>query len=111
MHWIKHVLVDVAVTALIAVAFWGGVAWAAWLVYGYTPFLLALKALAVWSPLAAFRARAAAEAPAWFYHGLYATNVLLLLTAGQPFWAALWGGIWVLSMAAAGRRAPRRATA
>jgi hypothetical protein len=102
MSWLKHVWLDLAVTALIVAATVLQQGWAGWAVLVYTPFMLLLKGVA-FTGGGLVRPKALADPPPdMFYHLLYAANVLLLLMAGQtwrPWWlyAGMWAAIWLLS--------------
>ena len=113
MKWLKHVVLDLAVTAMIVLAAPLNQTWAGWIVLGYTPLMLALKAFAAFGPSLAVTARkpAADPVPAWFHHLLYAVNVVTLFAAGWKTVAALWAVIWVLSWLAESKVRPTTATA
>ena len=98
MPWLKNALVDLAVTALIAVATVLDQRWALVLVVAYTPLMLALKVLPGVLPVEP--SLVADAPPTWFYHALYATNVALLAAFAQWVLAGAWLLIWVLSTAA-----------
>lgn len=110
MNWIKHALVDIIVTLLIIVAATQAVGWAQWLILGYTAFMLLLKGIAV-AGSGTFQKLKQKETgvPGWFYHALYAANVVV--TAAAAWWlvAGGWALIWALSFLAEGRQ--RRPTA
>jgi hypothetical protein len=101
MGWLKHVIIDLAVTVVIVIAAVTGAVWAQWVVWIYTPFMLLLKLVGVFGAgvTAQFK-RAGAEVPTWFYHALYAVNVGVLLVYGWWLVGAGWGLIWILSVAA-----------
>jgi hypothetical protein len=105
MIWIKSTLVDIAVTACIVVAVFVGEEWARWVIWIYTPFILLLKVGALFAtPVVKKGAKKQEEAPEWFYHVLYAANVVLLAVAEWRWLAAGWVAIWVASSVAARRR-------
>ncbi len=101
MGWLKHVLIDLAVTVVIVIAAVTGAVWAQWVVWIYTPFMLLLKLIGIFGAgvTAQFK-RADAEVPVWFYHALYAVNVGVLLVYGWRLVGAGWVLIWILSVAA-----------
>ena len=101
MSWLKHVVVDLAVTLLIALTTTRVLpAWAEWIVYIYTPFMLILKITAYFAELKKMSPKKQDEGqpPAWFYHVLYAVNVGMLGFSG--WWAtfAQWIVIWFVSI-------------
>ncbi|MGI9175149.1 MAG: hypothetical protein ACR2GR_07515 [Rhodothermales bacterium] len=98
MPWLKNVLVDLAVVALITVATVLDQRWALVLVAIYTPLMLVLKVLPLLPGALPVKLPNAADTPpAWFYHALYAANVGLLAAAQQWVLAGGWLLIWVLS--------------
>ncbi len=99
MSWIKNVVVDLAVTLLIALVAAFGLYWAEVVVWIYTPLMLALKVFALFAGrlTALSKGRGAAEPPPWFFHVLYALNVVLLLIGARWLLAAGWAVIWALS--------------
>lgn len=102
MGWLKHVILDLAVTAVILVAVLTGQAWAQWVVWLYTPFMLLLKVGAFFGGSLTAQVRQP-DVPAWFFHGLYAVNVGALLAYGWWLEGAGWALIWALSAADAHR--------
>jgi hypothetical protein len=103
MSWIKNALIDLAVTAIIAVHAFSDVSWTWWVIAIYTPLMVLLKVFALSGAAHAVQQKADGV-PVWFYHVLYGANLLLLLKA--PFYeaAAGWAVIWVLSVVAESRR-------
>lgn len=102
MPWFKHVWLDLAVTALIVAATVLQQGWAGWVVLVYTPFMLLLKVVAFTGGGLTRPTTPANPPPDWFYHLLYAANVLLLLAAGRTWrlwwlYAGMWAAIWLLS--------------
>lgn len=106
MNWIKSTIVDVAVTACIIVAVFVGEEWARWVIWVYTPFILVLKIGSLFASPMVKRsaAKKQAEAPEWFYHILYAANVILLAVGGWWWLAAGWVAIWAVSFIGARRK-------
>jgi hypothetical protein len=116
MNWLKHVFVDVAVTALIVLAATMDLVWARWIVLIYTPLMLILKivAFAGSNSLSKIKQKETGV-PVWFYHVLYAVNVVVAIVAamqGMTHWWLIAGGwalIWTLSIAADARMRPATA--
>lgn len=102
MAWLKSVLLDIAITIFIALATTGVLPWAQWVVWVYTPFMLALKALAFFAGGFGQVRRKAAPAgetpPQLFFHALYAINLALLATSGWWITAGQWALIWIFSV-------------
>ena len=100
MNWLKDAIIDIAVTlVIVAYAIWRP-EWAWWVIVIYTPLMLLLKLSALSSPVRALSGKAKVTVPGWFYHVLYAVNVVALLVAEWWIVAAGWVLIWVLSMIA-----------
>lgn len=113
MNWLKHVLVDVAVTVLLVVAATLNLEWAHWIILIYTPLMLILKIVAFTGSHALGKAKQKETGvPVWFYHVLYAVNVAASVWAamkGMEHWwliASGWVLIWTLSIAADVRSRP-----
>lgn len=105
MRWLKHVLVDLAVTVVIVLATTQDWAWARWLVLIYTPLMLLLKGLALLGGgLVAQVKQPETAVPQGFWHLLYGVNTGVLLVAGWYLTALQWVAIWGLSVAAARRQ-------
>lgn len=117
MPWIKNALIDIAVTVLIVLTAVLDLTWARWIVLIYTPFMLIMKAVAfLGSQSIGQLQRKGDSVPTWFYHALYATNIVVM--AGYAFvsagpvarhgWmlAVGWAAIWILSIAAEVRMRP-----
>lgn len=96
--WIKHVLLEIAVTIVIALAAIGDLTWARWIVLIYTPFLLLMKVGVLFGSgfLRSLKGRND-PVPTWFWHTNYAVNVILFLAGQWWLLAAGWGMIWMLS--------------
>jgi flagellar biosynthesis protein FliQ len=97
MAWIKNVLLDIAITTLIVIWLFLGNTWAYWAIIIYTPFLLLLKIVALSSGISQATAQTSDSTPTWFYHGIYAINLILLLVGKWYLVAGAWAIIWVLS--------------
>lgn len=101
MNWLKNVLIDLAVTALIAWAVFAEASWARWIILIYTPLMLLLKIVAAFSgTLAQLNRKSDAAPPGWFFHVLYLANVVLLAVGQWWMLVALWVAIWILSVIA-----------
>lgn len=106
MNWIKNAIIDIAVTIVIGVYAFTGATWGWWIIAIYTPLMLLLKVFGLSSAATAVQQKAS-DVPAWFYHLLYAANLVLLLRA-EFYWAAAgWAAIWILSVVAEARRRPK----
>ncbi|HET6568157.1 MAG TPA: hypothetical protein VFG50_09345 [Rhodothermales bacterium] len=101
MHWLKDVVIDIAITLVIlAYALWQP-QWAWWIVVVYSSLMLLLKGAALSSPLlTGMSTKKGQEVPFWFYHILYAVNVFALLTLRWYVMAGVWAAIWIMSIAA-----------
>lgn len=99
MTWLKEIVIDLVVTALIVLAVVQQVVWAEWIVLIYTPFMLALKALAFFAGgfIGQFK-RGGNGVPPLFYHIIYAINVAVLVIFAWWGLAAQWAAIWIISI-------------
>jgi len=120
MSWIKHVIIDLAVSLLIVLATTLDLPWARWIVLIYTPFMLILKIVVFLGSRSLSPLKPQGDAvPRWFYHLLYAINVLFSAfgaystqeTTAHHWWmiAGGWTLIWVLSIVIEVRMRPARA--
>lgn len=103
MGWLRHVIIDLAITAFILAATFGGQVWAAWVVWIYTPVMVLLK-------VGAFAGNVnpkSNEVPMWFFHALYALNLVVLLYYAWYWVAAGWVVIWLVSVATVHRSRPK----
>ena len=96
MSWIKHVILDLAVTALIIFAVATDAEWARWVVIIYSALMVLLKLAGLRGPAAGLKLRPTGV-PILFYHLLYAVNVVALALGRWWILAAMWLAIWVLS--------------
>lgn len=98
--WIKHVLLELGVTVLIALATIPDLTWARWIVIAYTGLMLLLKVVALLGgrTLKSFKPTSA-DVPAWFWHANYAVNIALLAADSWWIMVAAWALIWGLSIA------------
>lgn len=101
MGWLKHVVIDLAITVVIIIATTTGLIWAQWVVWIYTPFMLLLKIGALSGNGKGPASNT--DVPEWFFHLLYGINVAVLFFFHWWYPAAGWAGIWVLSFIAAQR--------
>ncbi len=98
MPWIKHVLIDLAVTLLIVLGALLDLNWVRWILYVYTPLMLALKLLAVGSgSFLQQKTGSRDQPPDWFFHLLYAVSFGTLLFVGWWTLGGLWAAVWLLS--------------
>ncbi|MEZ4698217.1 MAG: hypothetical protein R2832_17500 [Rhodothermales bacterium] len=115
MGWLKGVVLDVAIVAVIAIYATSGPSWAWWVIAIYTPFMLLLK-LAAYANAGKIRpgkpsSKKPDEAPSWFFHLAYALSVALLAYSGWYLMAGAWLLIWVLSFLYMVKVRPSGATA
>ena len=104
MNLLKKAWLDIAVTALIAVAVFDGNEAAGWAVMIYTPFMVLLKITAFTGRHSPSRIKPQDTGiPVVVYHILYGANLGLLvfgtLRVTTTWWwvAACWAIIWLLS--------------
>jgi len=98
MAWIKHVILDLAILAVLALWALTGTEWMWWVIAIYTPILLVLKVAALSMGVsAAVKAKGGDQAPDWFFHVVYALSLVLMLVAGSMYFVAGWALIWILS--------------
>lgn len=104
MKWLRHVVVDLAVTSLIVLAVTDVAPWARWFVWVYTPFMILLRTVAlVAGGLMPVTRRPQDAPPSWFFHVLFAVNTVVLLAATWWIEGTGWALIWGLSFAAEAR--------
>ncbi len=104
MTWIKHVILDLVMLAVVAVWALVGIGWMWWVIAIYTPLLIVLKVAAFSMGVStAVKAKGGDQAPDWFFHVVYALSVVLMLVAGNMIFAAGWALIWILSAAGQAR--------
>lgn len=96
--WLKHVLLELAVTACIAVATIPELEWARWLTLGYTALLLVVKAVALIGRNVLKGVATNEKVPSWFWHVNYAANVALVAVDGWWSMAVGWALIWLFSV-------------
>lgn len=98
MKWFREVLLDVAVTVIIILAVTLKISALKYIVFFYTVLMLLLKAIVFFddSFLQLIKHRRS-QAPIWFIHLLYGTNVLILGICGWWITSAQWAVIWLLS--------------
>ena len=98
MSWLKHVILDLAVTALIIFAVATQLEWARWIVLIYTALLIVLRVGGLFGRggTAGLKLQPTGV-PILFYHLLYAVNVAALALGRWWLLAGLWLLIWILS--------------
>lgn len=101
MTWLKNVVVDILVSAVIIIAVLSKIEWLSIVVIAYTILMLVLKFLAILSdPFMKSVQKGKTkvrQAPLWFTSSLYALNVFVLLGFSWYYTAAQWGLIWLFS--------------
>lgn len=98
--WIKHVILELAVTLMIALATIPDLVWARWIVMIYTGLMLVLKIVAlIGGRLLQSVRQPGADVPEWFWHANYAANVLLLALDEWWWMVGAWVAIWIVSVA------------
>ncbi len=98
MGWLKNVVVDIAVTVVIALAVTGSERWILMVAYGYSVLMLILKLIYFRGPSFQRKAKKQKDAaPAWFIYALYAINAGLFAAYGHWIFAGIWIVIGVLS--------------
>lgn len=98
MKWLKHVWLDLIVTAFIGIVAFQNLAWGMTVLWIYSGIMLALKVVALTMQGVLNLAKRAEQAvPAGFLHVLYAVNVAILVGAAWWGLAVLWLIIWGLS--------------
>jgi len=103
MSWIKNAIIDLAVTAVIAIYFFLEAPWGWWVIAIYTPLMVLLKVFSLSGAANAVQ-RKADDVPVWFYHALYGANVVLLFLSNFVYAAIGWAAIWILSTIAESKR-------
>lgn len=101
MHWIKDIIVDIMVTAFIAVAAVMQLEWMRWVIIGYTGIMLVAKTIVYFSETSLQMVKKAkSDAPEWITHSLYAANTVILLAIQWWFVGLGWILIWLVSYGA-----------
>lgn len=97
--WIKHVVVDLLMVIVIALATLLDVTAARWAVIIYTPLMLVLKLIALLGGSVMGQFGSAREAPPpWIFHALYSLSIVLFVINAWWIMAAGWAAIWLLSV-------------
>jgi len=104
MPWLKHVILDLVCTAVIAIAVFAAPVWARWFVVIYTPFMLVMKLFSLIVGRGTIGRTMASKTgatgvPRAFFHILYGANVVLLAWGRWWIMAAAWLAIWGVSVA------------
>ena len=98
MGWLKDVIVDIIVTAVIIATVITSNIFLAGLVWVYTGLMLIVKFVAlVGDGFQYMMKKSKTQAPEWFSHLLYAANTGLLLYFQWWYAGAGWAGIWIIS--------------
>ena len=102
MKWLQSAIVDIAITAAIVLWALGIVPeWGKWIVYIYTPFIAAIKLLALATGLDKVKQKTTGDAPpSLFYHLLFAINVATLVYVyytSSDMVPAIMAGLWILT--------------
>lgn len=98
MSRLKNALLDISVTVVIVIALATHNHVLELVVVWYTPIMLLLKLIGVFSSSVVNTLQSSkTAAPVWFVYGLYAINIIALAIAAWWWTAAEWGVIWVLS--------------
>lgn len=98
MRWLKQTLLDLAVTLAILLHALAGIPGLEMPLLIYTLLVLAMKFIALWNfRLQRLLKKKSGAAPEWFYHLLYALNVIVLGAARQWALGLLWLGVWAIS--------------
>jgi hypothetical protein len=107
MRWLRHVIIDLVVTALVLAAAATNLVFLRGLVLGYVILMLLLKGATAFGggAVAGLRTKTP-DVPVWFFHLMYAVNVGVPVVAAfvwtTPVWwwsiAAGWALIWGLSI-------------
>ena len=107
MSWIKHIIVDLCVTAIVVIAAFSAATWATWALLVYTPFLVVMKFIGFLAVgFTRTLKRDSGGVPNAVYHLLYAANLSLLAFGGLWLLAGQWAAIWLLSIATEWRLRP-----
>jgi len=96
MQWLKHILVDLITTLVIAlVVFFDSTPALTYVVYIYTGLMVVARSLTLFSSnFRAITKKQVSEVPVWIYHLLYFLNVLFLGIGEFFITAAGWVYIW-----------------
>ncbi len=110
MRWFKQALLDLIVTLAILLLAAAHFTWLEIPLMVYTVFVFLMK-LVGWSNRELLRRmkKAPVPAPDWFYHLLYAVNVIALGASQRwitsMFWALIWLVSWLISRKLQSRKA------
>lgn len=99
MQWLKHIVVDLITTLVIAlVVFFDSSALLLYVVYIYTGLMALARAFTLFSQnLRAITKKQVTQAPVWIYHILYFSNTLFLVIGSYYVTAAGWIFIWAVA--------------
>lgn len=95
MQWLKHIIVDLLTTIVIAIAVFYEDTTLTYIVYAYTVLMCIARLASLMSRnFQKITQRKVSEAPIWIYHLLYFLNVLILSLGMWFVTAAGWVFIW-----------------
>lgn len=95
MQWLKHIVVDLLTTLVIALAVFYEDNTLTYIVYAYTILMcIARLASLISRNFQKITQRKVSEAPIWIYHILYFLNVVILVLGMWFITAAAWIFIW-----------------
>lgn len=99
MQWLKHIIVDLITTLVIAlVVFFDSTPALTYVVYIYTGLMVIARSLTLISGnFRAITKKQISEVPVWIYHFLYFLNSLFLVIGAFYITAAGWIYIWVIA--------------
>ena len=97
MKWLKYVMWDVAVTLYILVSVLVKQNRMFLLLMIYTIVMLIARVAAMSGAKTTGLKRMQGQVPEWFFHFLYAINVVALIWGGRIVLAFLWAAIWGLA--------------
>lgn len=98
MQWLKHIVVDLLTTIVIALAVFYEDTTLTYIVYAYTILMCIARFASLMSRnFQKITQRKVSEAPIWIYHLLYFLNVLILVLGTWFITAAGWIFIWVVA--------------
>jgi hypothetical protein len=97
--WVKHVLLELGITLIIALATIPSFTWARWIVIAYTALMVLLKIVAVLGSRSLKSIQPSnPNVPPFFWHINYAVNIFLLAADAWWLMVSAWVLIWILSI-------------
>ncbi len=99
MNWLKSILLDIIVTALILLAVIFRIHWLKIFIMVYSVLIVVIRTAVLFNE-DTLRAifRRIKETPSWPLHVLYGINVIVLLAGSWYIVSILWMFIWILSV-------------